>query len=399
MNNKKRSLRVAWQSNAGFTPSGYGQQTHDIEKMFVKSGWDKDNFCMINMFGQGGGKFIDSLGIWNYPNMNHTYGSDAMLHHGNNFKADIIITLQDIWPLNPQDLAQIGRFIPWVPIDYDPAPTGLVGNLRFANRIISMSRFGEKQLKEKGFSSFYIPHHVDTSIFFPMDKKRRKMETGINPDIFLFGMVAANKDLMPRKSFQQVLEAFAKFRSIHPNSMLYIHTNPDQPGGFPIRQYVDFLGISANVSYPDTYKWQFDTSKEEMNLIYNTFDAYLSPSSSEGFCIPVIEAQACGVPVIVNNWTSMPELIQDKKTGLITDIGCKHFFPIGSYMAWPSTQSIYEKMEILFGSNREEMGKAAKKWIDQEYSLDKVWKDRWLVFLDKIEKEIYPQLTTPSVTV
>ncbi len=396
----KRQLKTQWQSNAIWAPSGYGAQTADIEKMFLKSGWDRDTFSLINMFGHGGAKFIDQFGVWNYPSINHTFGSDAMLHHSRNFKADVVITLQDLWPLNPQDLAQMGsKFVPWVPIDYDPVPTALVANLRYADRIISMSKFGKAQLESKGFASTYIPHHVDTSIFYPMDKIQRKKDVNIDPSVFVFGMVAANKDIMPRKSFQQVLEAFAKFLTIHPNCMLYIHTNPDQPGGFPVRQYADFLGIGSRVGFPDTYKWQFDTPKEEMNLIYNTFDCYLGPSSSEGFNIPVIEAQACSVPVIVNNWTSMPELIVDKKTGFITKIGCKHFFPIGSYMAWPDTQDLFEKMELIYLADRIQMGRDAKAWVDENFALEKVWSMRWLPFLERIENELYPQLTIPAKTV
>ena len=249
----KRKLKVCWTSNAPYAPSGYGMQTADLEKQFVKSGWDSTNFSLINMFGQQGGRFKDEFGIYNYPIIDHIMGSDAMLYHGRHFQADIVIGLFDVWPQNPTYLQQIGRFIPWMPIDYDPIPKGLLGNLRFANRIITMSKFGQKQLQENGFSSTYIPHHVDTSIFFPtdknLDKSKRKIDVKIDPSMFVFGMVSANKDLMSRKSYQQVLEAFKLFLMKHPKSLLYIHTNPDNPGGFPIRGYAEYLGISQNVGY------------------------------------------------------------------------------------------------------------------------------------------------------
>jgi len=45
-----------------------------------------------------------------------------------------------------------------------------------------------------------------------------------------------------------------------------------------------------------------------MASMYNTLDVFLLPSKGEGFGIPIIEAQACGVPVIVSNNTAMPEL-------------------------------------------------------------------------------------------
>lgn len=395
--NKKRQLKVIWTSNAKWAPSGYAQQTADIGRMFKKSGWDATNFAYINMFGQSGGIFTDSeTGFRHYPIMDHLMGSDAMVHHSRHFGADIVISLLDVWTQNPQDLAQIPRYIPWAPIDYDPMPAQMANVLRYANRIISMSKFGKEQLQNRGFASTYIPHHVDTDVFFPIDKKKRRAEAHMDPNTFIFGMVAANKDIMPRKSFQQVLEAFAQFLKNHPNSLLYIHTNPDQPNGFPIRAYSEFLGIGGNVGYPDRYKWNFDTPKAEMNNIYNVFDAYLAPSSSEGFCIPIIEAQATATPVITNNWTSMPELIIPDKSGFITKVGCKHFMPIGSYMAWPDAQDLYDKMELMFRSNRVEMGKAGLKNVKENYSLEKVWNTKWLPFLKRLEQEIYPEVLTIS---
>lgn len=388
-----RKLRIAWQSNGMWSPSGYSQQSADIRLKLHESGWTPDNLCFIDMFGLSGGIQKDDLGYKHYPIMDHVTGSDAMLHHAAHFKADIIITLQDIWTLNPMDLQQAHNFIPWLPIDYDPVPKAILQNARFANRIIAMSKFGQRQLQENGLSSTYIPHHVDTNIFFPQDKKKRKMEVKIDPNMFIFGMVSANKDLLPRKSFGHVLEAFKRFHDRHENSLLYIHTDPDQPGGYPIRVHAEALGLTPCIGFPDKYKWKFDIPKSEMNQIMNTFDCLLSPSSTEGFCIPVIEAQATGTPVIVNDYTSMPELVVEGKTGFITKLSddCQHFMPIGGYMKYPSIADLYTKMEQVYSSNLVQMGIEAKKWAYAQYDLNTIWNTKWLPFFESIEKELYPQ--------
>lgn len=386
-----RNLRVAWQSNSEWAPSGYGMQTMDLKKKFLESGWDGSNFALINMFGQSGGLFVDRNGVLNYPIIDHVTGSDAMLHHGRHFKADIIITLQDVWTLNPQDLQQIPSWVPWTPVDFEPPPAPILSNLRFANRIIAMSKFGQKQLQDKGFASTYIPHHVDTSVFFPLSKEKRKTEVKIDPKVFIFGMISANKDLLPRKAFGHVLLAFKRFHDAHPDSLLYIHTDPEQQGGYPLKQHVDYLGMASYVGFPDKYKLKFHTPKSEINAIMGTFDCLLSPSSTEGFCIPVIEAQSAGVPVIVNDYTSMPELIKEGVTGYTAKVSddCQHFMPIGGYMKFPSINDLYDKMELVYKANRPEMGIHARKWVEENYSLEKVWKDKWLVFLNRIEEEIY----------
>lgn len=391
----KRRLKISWCSNHPKSSSGYAQQSADIERKLVESGWDKDTLCMINNFGQAGYIDIDAYGIKHFPNMVHVAGSDAMLHHGNKFGADVVFGLFDLWVQNPQDLAQIPRFVPWVPIDYDPVPGPILQNLRFANRIIAMSKYGQHAMQENGFSSLYIPHHVDTKLFSPRNRMETKMKRGINPNQFVFGMVSANKDILPRKSFGHVLMAFKRFLEKYPESLLYIHTNPEQPGGYNIRQHSMQLGIANKILYPDLYKWSFDTPKEEMVDIFNTFDVLLSPSSTEGFCIPIIEAQACGIPAIVNNYTSMPELVIDTITGYVVKESpdCQHFMPIGSYMKFPSIDDLYQKMLRARGMKLDVMGKAARKYIVENYDLDMIWETKWIPLLDRLEKEVYPDLT------
>lgn len=392
-----RRLKVQWCSNPIWTPSGYSQQTADIGQLFLKSGWTPDNFSYIDMFGLQGGMIRDSYGILHYPMINHPMGSDAMLHHGRHFNADIIIGLFDIWGANPEDLRQIPRFIPWVPIDTDPVQPPMLMNLRFANRIITMSRFGEKLLKSQGFSSTYIPHHVDTDLFKPMDKAQAKQAFGLPPDAFIFGMISANKDGLPRKSFGQVIEAFAQFIKKYPNSFLYIHTNPDQPGGYPIKLHAAQANIANRIIFPDLYKWQFDIPKTDMPKIYSLFDVLLSPSSTEGFAIPIIEAQACGVPVIVNNYTSMPELIIENETGYITKIGCSHMMPNGQWMRFPDPEDLYKQMLKIKGMKLDIMEQAARKFVVKNYDMNTIWNEKWLLFLNRIENEIYG-LTPQSKT-
>jgi glycosyltransferase involved in cell wall biosynthesis len=56
---------------------------------------------------------------------------------------------------------------------------------------------------------------------------------------------------------------------------------------------------------------------EELVRLYSAADCFLFPSLSEGFGFPVLEAMACGAPVVSSDRTSLPEVVGD--AGLLVD--------------------------------------------------------------------------------
>ena len=60
-------------------------------------------------------------------------------------------------------------------------------------------------------------------------------------------------------------------------------------------------------------------SMEEMPSFYNTLDAYICASASEGFSLSVLEAASCGVPIISTKITGCLELVKHGENGLFVD--------------------------------------------------------------------------------
>lgn len=383
----ERKLRMLFNSNAPWATSGYSMQMAELLPRITKLGY---SVAQNDFFGLQGGK-LEVNGVTHYPTINHVYGSDAMVLHGKDFKADVVFTLQDIWVLHPDDLAKTNHWIPILPIDQDPVPNNVLDKLRFAYKVITYAKFGQKQLLDKGIFSTYIPHTVDTKIYKPMDKVKRKQAAGLPTDCFLVGMVAANKDNPPRKSFQEVMDSFKMFLAVEPKAILYIHTNPQFPGGFPIDEYARFIGIQDRVIFPDAYQMNYNMGKSEMAMVYNTFDVLMAPSASEGFCVPLIEAQACGVPVITNRFTSMEELCLHEKTGYLCDVGYKRFVASGSYWGIPSVQSIFDNLVSIHKRNTIEMGKEARKFMVENFDSDTVFKEKWVPYFEDLENELVPK--------
>lgn len=324
-----------------------------------------------------------------YPRIGDVWGNDAMIPHGQHYKTDITLTLQDIWVLDPNMLKSLTRWIAVVPIDHEPIPPAILDRLRLAYRIVTYSQFGKDELRRHGLYSTYIQHTVDTKIFHPQDKGGVKKMLGVPEDYFLFGMVGANKDNPPRKSFQEVIDAFKMFHDKHPKSAIYFHTLLSQQGGFDIAQYTKFLGLENAVFHLPPYDQMFKVDRRGMASIYNAFDVLMMPSTNEGFGVPAIEAQSCGVPVITNDFTAMRELVEEGVTGWKSEVLYKRFTPLNSYVGVPSTKSLYEKMEASFIADRVKMGKACRKFIVDNYDTDKIFEAKWLPFLQTLEEEIY----------
>jgi alpha-1,3-rhamnosyl/mannosyltransferase len=48
---------------------------------------------------------------------------------------------------------------------------------------------------------------------------------------------------------------------------------------------------------------------DDLALLYNAVDVFVTTSLLEGFCLPVLEAMACGLPVVCSNLSALPELV------------------------------------------------------------------------------------------
>ncbi len=383
----EHKLRIISTTNAMWANSGYATIAKMLFPRMVKEGYP---VALVNFYGSEGGSFMLE-GIKQYPKMSDVWGADAIFHHGRDFKADISFTNQDIWTMDINLLKGLTRFIPICPIDHNPAPPAIVQRLKIAYRIITYSKFGHDMLQNEGLYSTYIPCPVETTIFKPLgDKEKYKEAIGIPKDKFVFGMVSANKDIPPRKSFQEVMDAFVLFKKKVPNAALYFHTLlSGLTGGFPIDEYAKFLNIEKDIFYLQPYDLLFHVDNVKLNEIYNAMDVLLAPSTNEGFGIPIIESQAAGTPVIVNRWTSMPELVKEGTTGYITEVQWKRFTPMMGYCGHPSISSILDCMERIYKKDRVKMGEEARRFMLQEYDADLVFNRDWKPFLSRVEKEIY----------
>jgi glycosyltransferase involved in cell wall biosynthesis len=258
--------------------------------------------------------------------------------------------------------------------------------LPLAHEVVTYSRFGHRLLRERGFSSSYIPMGVDTKTFAPVGRREARSRFRIPQGVYVFGMVAANLDNPSRKGFQEVLEAFRLFHRRHPRSALFLHANArDSRRGFPIGEYATALGLSQVVYGLPEYTAALKLDPADMARLYSAFDCLLAPSAREGFCLPIVEAQACGIPVIVNNTTSMPELVG---AGAVCETGWKWWINRGTYARQPDVRSLLDKMEEIHRGDRDALAARARRFAVANYDMDHIFETKWKPYLARLERRV-----------
>lgn len=111
-----------------------------------------------------------------------------------------------------------------------------------------------------------------------------------------------NGSITPRKNVLRMLQAFQAIKNRIPHT-LYI-TGSLQWGTDNIRTY-----IHDNLA--DRVVILGYVEEEELIALYNIAELFLYPSLHEGFGLPILEAQACGCPVLTSNITACPEVAGD----------------------------------------------------------------------------------------
>lgn len=380
----KGFMKILWSSNSPFCPTGYGQQTAQVTLRLHEAGHDVYIFAF---YGFDGKKIM-----WNdmpvFGNNIGDYGQKRGPEYYKFFDCNILITLIDAWVLNQQDPTV--NWAPWLPIDHDPPPPLVIQALKDNIGLIkpiTMSKFGHDQLAKNGIESYCVPHGVNTELYAPRkpwgDAVR---ESNSWQNKFVVGCVGTNT--VERKNWTASLKAFKKFSDNHDDVVFYMHTQAVQGKGLDLNAMRFALGLDGKTFFPSQVQMSLGIEDDVMVQAYNAMDVFLLPSKGEGFGIPIMEAQSCGVPVITTNCTSQAELVDGG--WLIKDL-----IPVWTAQnSWQfdcKPDEIVEYLEDAYeakknGSIDERRVKARNKAL--EYDEKKIFDELWKPALADLEKKV-----------
>lgn len=166
-------------------------------------------------------------------------------------------------------------------------------------RFFSVSHSTKVELEQVGISSYLLYEAVDRSRFFKNTNQHLsnmvQQRYGLPNGKFLLCLFT----LEPRKNLKRLIEAYtglpAEIKSEYPLVIAGRKGWKWQEQG--IEQFIDkdirFTGY---------------VQEEHITALYGLAYLFIYPSVYEGFGLPILEAQACGLPVLTSNSTSMPEV-------------------------------------------------------------------------------------------
>lgn len=158
-----------------------------------------------------------------------------------------------------------------------------------------------------------IATREDVVRLLPVDPGRVRVIPHAAPRAFAEAPAATSADhppyflfvgnLEPRKNLARALRAFARVAPSLPGHRFLVV-------GRPGWKYDDVLAEIARPALAGRVELRGYVGEDELPALYRGATAFVYPSLYEGFGLPVIEAMACGAPVLTSNVSALPELAE-----------------------------------------------------------------------------------------
>jgi hypothetical protein len=249
--------------------------------------------------------------------------------------------------------------------------------------------------------------------FIPLNKTLVKKEFGFE-DKIVIGMVGRNQK---RKLFPDLFKSFSAFlnKTGRTDTVLYIHTkHPDR--GWEIDEeilkydiankvYLTYVCENCRLVKPSIYKGvrgycercghadssvtansDFGIPNSDMAKVYNSMDLYVQWHTNEGYGIPVMEALACGVPIVGVDYSAVSEILDYGGGKKIKPIGFTQEIESGRKFAVPDNKELAKYLEefcLLPSSVKSRMGVLARLNYEKNWSIEKTY-GTWIKAIESV---------------
>lgn len=348
-------------------------------------------------------------------------------------KPDFYIGVQDIWgvcyAIDKPWFNKIHSVI-WTTLDSLPILPLAVQKANKIKNYWIWSDFATKDLNNQGFKHVKTVHGpLDITPFYRLNDIQRqnlRKKCNIRDDVFIVGFVFRNQ---LRKSVPNLIEGYSLFKKQNKGvkSAILLHTSWSE--GWNIYSLADeykvdkgeilttyicsqcknyiirpFVGEKQKCLYcgkdkcTNTTNTGLGVNEEQLNEVYNLMDVYLHPFTSGGTEIPIIEAKLTELITLVTEYSCGEELCQEGTASI--PLEWWEYREPGTQFRKASTnpQSIADSLTKVYRMSSQEqqmMGKQAKLWAIQNYSVDVVGK-YFENFLDSLKPTNFDWKISPK---
>lgn len=216
-------------------------------------------------------------------------------------------------------------------------------NLKKADYIFSTSRAMAEETNKYTDKKLYItPFGVDTSIYKPMHVKDDNNIT-----------IGTVKSLETVYGIDYLIKAFAEVVKNNSNINLKLKIAGKGSEEQKLKELCKSLGIENQVEFLGFL------SLDQTVAAYNSFDIAVFPSISESFGVSAVEAQACGLPVIVSDAGGLPEVAKPGYSSIA--VRKQNVEDLASAM-----QKLIDNKEL-----RETMGRNGIEYVKKNYDVNR----------------------------
>lgn len=167
-----------------------------------------------------------------------------------------------------------------------------------------MAEMAQKSSLLQDFEILTIPNPINTALYKPLNKTEIREKWGFNAEakVVLFGAANINDK---RKGIAYLIGALQILKTQYPKLNLQIVL-------FGKNNLLDTTQLPF-----DTKSLSIITSEKDLVEIYNLADVFVLPSLEDNLPNMVMEALACGVPVVAFNQGGIPEMVNHKQNGYV----------------------------------------------------------------------------------
>jgi len=389
--------------------SAYSKITLEVCTRLAKMGYQVAHIPMgmANRMG----KWV-YRGVMIYPSGQNPFGEDVAVDHYIDFKADMMVILKDCWVIRYLHKYALNTVF-YTPVDHSPVSPSITSRLHTAFAVLVPSRFAQRELRNAGVDVpiFYCPHGARADIFVPMDRRSCKRLWYLPEDSFTVLVVAMNRS---RKLISRMLRAFKLFRDWNPDveSNMFLWTDvyggrEEYEGalalgvggvGVNLLPEIIELGLNEVVYWPEPRLYHEGIPDGgdgwSMVTLYNAADVLLGTTGGEGFFMPGVEAQLCGVPVIVTDYAAAPEIVGAGLTVPYSDYIVMN--TPGTRYALPDLEKTARAIEKIMNSDPAKLARRARRFAER-FDWKRVMSRYFKPFLEWAEVELKPLVTAGGV--